>query len=168
MKPLKNMAPRERFRGAMFSWWVIVLQRCLAHARDPGLGARFFAASRIGACVDAGIGSSRAPVCDQQPERDACSHCEKKSEHEEKIRAVKSARQRHPKLVPLRGFEPPDLLLTLQVLYQLSYNGMERIIGRVSSAGLALAQIMRKGIARRIAAAVRRPDQPLSLPLFSH
>ena len=27
-------------------------------------------------------------------------------------------------LVPLRGLEPPGLLLTLQALYQLSYNGI--------------------------------------------
>lgn len=162
------MAPRERFRGAMFFWWAIALQRALARARDPVLGARFFAPSRIGNRIVACIGSLRVPVRDQQPERDACSHCEKKSEHEEEVRAVKSTRQRHPKLVPLRGFEPPDLLLTLQVLYQLSYNGMESIIGRVLAGSLAMAQIMRKGIGRRIAAAVRRPGQPLSLPLFSH
>lgn len=30
-------------------------------------------------------------------------------------------------MVPLRGLEPPDLLLTLQVLYQLSYNGFSSI-----------------------------------------
>jgi hypothetical protein len=38
-------------------------------------------------------------------------------------------------MVPLRGFEPPDLLLTLQVLCQLSYNGLQfiRITERLSS-----------------------------------
>jgi hypothetical protein len=32
--------------------------------------------------------------------------------------------KRKRKMVPLRGLEPPDLLLTLQVLCQLSYNGV--------------------------------------------